>query len=85
MPKKVFQGKIISVKMQKVCVVLVNVPKRHPVYKKSIKNTKRFKASYGTPMREGNIVLIEETRPTSSKVTWKVVRILEDKLSKGGK
>lgn len=85
MPKKVFQGKVISAKMQKVCVVLVNVPKRHPVYNKSIKNTKRFKASYEIPVQVGSAVLIEETRPTSSKVTWKVVQILEDKLSKGGK
>ncbi len=85
MSKKVFQGKVISVKMQKVCVILVNVPKRHPVYKKSIKNTKRFKASYENPVQEGNIVLIEEKRPTSSKVTWRVVQVLEEKLLKGGK
>ncbi len=85
MPKKIFQGKVVSVKMQKVCVILVNVPKRHPVYKKSIKNTKRFKASYENPVQEGNIVLIEEKRPTSSKVTWKVVQVLGEKLLKGGK
>ena len=85
MSKKVFQGKVISVKMQKVCVVLVNVPKRHPVYKKSIKNTKRFRASYDSPVQEGNTVLIEETRPMSKQITWKVIRILDGGLSKGDK
>ena len=85
MPKKIFKGKVVSVKMQKACVVLVNVPKRHPVYKKSIKNTKRFRASYENTVQEGNTVLIEETRPMSKQITWKVIRILDGGLSKGDK
>lgn len=85
MSKKVFKGKVVSVKMQKVCVVLVNVPKRHPVYRKSIKNTKRFKASYEASVQEGNTVLIEETRPMSKQVTWKVIQVLDSELLKGDK
>lgn len=76
MPKKILRGTVVSTKMSKVCVVLVNVPKRHPIYKKNIKNTKRFKAFYDISLKMGDTVVLESTRPISKEVTWKVIEVI---------
>ena len=39
---KTFKGKVVSNKMQKTVVVAVEVPKKHPIYGKNMRNTKRF-------------------------------------------
>lgn len=78
MPKKVLTGKIVSTKMQKTVVVAVDVPKRHPIYKKIMKNTRKFKARDEIGVKEGDIVRIEESRPFSKEVTWKVVEVVEE-------
>ena len=74
MSKKILRGKVVSVKMQKTVVVAVELPKRHPLYGKMVKNTKRFKAHIEEPVNEGDEVIIEETRPISKDVTWRVIR-----------
>ncbi len=76
MPKKILTGEVVSTKMQKTVVVAVDVPKRHPIYKKIIKNTKKFKARDEIGAKEGDIVKIEESRPFSKEVTWVVVEIV---------
>ena len=76
MPKKVFIGKIVSDKMQKTVVVAVDVPKRHPLYTKEVKNTQRFKARNEIGAQLGDTVHIEESRPYSKEVTWKVKEIV---------
>lgn len=78
MPKKTLTGKIVSTKMQKTVVVAVEVPKRHPIYKKIMKNTKKFKARDEIGVNEGDIVRIEESRPFSKEVTWKVIEVVEE-------
>lgn len=75
--KKTLTGKIVSDKMLKTVVVAVEMPKKHPVYKKVIRNTKRFKARNETDAKLGDVVTIEETRPYSRQVTWKVTEIVE--------
>jgi len=77
MPKKILKGKVISNKMQKTVVVAVDVPKIHPVYLKSIKNTRKFKARDEIGVKVGDIVAIEESRPYSKEVSWKVIEVLE--------
>ena len=42
MAQKTLTGKIISDKMQKTVVVAVEIPTRHPIYNKLMKNTKKF-------------------------------------------
>ena len=74
MPKKTLQGKVVSAKMNKTVVVSVELPKRHPVYGKEIKNTRRFKARTETELKEGDFVVIEECNPFSKEVTWKVIK-----------
>lgn len=77
MSKKTFSGKVVSAKMQKTVVVAVEVPKRHPLYGKKIKNTRRFKAHNELGAKEGDLVTIEETRPISKQKSFKVLEIVK--------
>ena len=77
MSSKKFKGKIVSAKMQKTVVVAVELPKRHPIYDKVVKNTRRFKARNEINAVLGNNVLIQEYKPFSKDVTWKVVEVLD--------
>jgi small subunit ribosomal protein S17 len=78
MSAKVFKAKVISNKMQKTVVVAVEMPKKHPIYNKAIKNTKKIKARYDIDIKVGDEVIIEECRPFSKDVSFKVI----DKISK---
>lgn len=73
MPKKVLKGTVSSGKMNKTVVVQVTTTKRHPIYKKLIMTSKKFKARDDLGVQEGDIVSIEECKPLSKSVTWKVV------------
>jgi small subunit ribosomal protein S17 len=77
MPKKIFKGKVVSTKMQKTVVVVVDMPKMHPIYKKAVKYTKRFKARDELGVKLGDTVIIEESKPFSKEVTWKVLEVVE--------
>ncbi|HSX39482.1 MAG TPA: 30S ribosomal protein S17 [Candidatus Saccharimonadales bacterium] len=70
MSKKTFTGKIVSTKMQNAVVVAVELPKRHPMYGKTIKNTRKFKARNETDAKLNDTVVIEETRPLSKEINW---------------
>jgi small subunit ribosomal protein S17 len=70
-------GRVVSNKMQKTIVVAVESLKRHPVYKKSYKWTKKFKAhDEENTARIGDLVLIEETRPLSKEKRWQLIEIM---------
>ncbi len=79
MSAKKYIGKVVSNKMKSTVVVAVELPKRHPVYGKLMKNTKRFKAHSDLPMEVGDLVEIVETRPYSRRVAFKVVKKVEEK------
>ena len=75
--KKTKIGKITSNKMDKTVVVLVETLKRHPLYKKVVKHTKKFKAHDEiNECNLGDIVKIVETRPLSKEKHWRVVEII---------
>ncbi len=78
MPKKILKGKVVSDKMEKTVVVAIDSPKKHPIYTKAVSNTKRYKARDEQGAEVGDIVMIEETKPFSKQVTWKVTEILEE-------
>jgi small subunit ribosomal protein S17 len=70
-------GRVVSNKMQKTIVVAVESLKKHRIYKKTFKVTKRFKVHDETNAANiGDIVRIEETRPLSKEKHWKLVEIL---------
>ncbi len=82
MSKKVFLGKVISHKMQGVVVVAVELPKKHPIYGKEIKNTKKFKAKNVAGSLLKDTVMIEESRPYAKGVTWQVTKVLSSEAVK---
>jgi small subunit ribosomal protein S17 len=70
-------GRVMSDKMQKTIVVAVESIKRHPIYKRTYKETTRFKAHDETNRaRIGDVVRIEETRPLSKEKRWRLVEII---------
>lgn len=71
-------GIVVSDKMQKTVVVLVERTIKHPLYKKILRRSKTFKAhDEGDRCKLGDKVRIEETRPLSKDKNWRVVEILE--------
>jgi len=79
MSVKKYVGKVVSTKMQSTIVVAVELPKKHPIYNKLIKNTKRLKAHYDIPVELGAMVEIIETKPYSKQVAFKVAREVKEK------
>lgn len=71
-------GVVVSDKMDKTVVVAISEKKKHPVYKKTITYTRRFKAH--DEMNEcgvGDTVRIVETRKLSKDKNWRVAEIVE--------
>lgn len=76
--RKVRQGKVVSDKMEKTIVVAVEDRVRHPLYNRTIRKTKKFKAhDEENSCRIGDIVRVMETRPLSKDKRWRVIEILE--------
>ena len=70
-------GKVISNAMDKTVVVAVETPRRHPLYKKTIRRAVKYKAhDEKNQCRLGDIVSIIETRPLSKDKRWRVAEIL---------
>lgn len=70
-------GKVVSAKMQKTIVVVVERLKKHPLYKKYIKHrTKYYAHDERNLAKEGDVVEIEYTRPISKLKRWRLVKIL---------
>ena len=76
--RKVRVGKVVSDKMDKTVVVIVEDRVAHPVYKKIIGRTYRLKAhDENNECRIGDRVRVMETRPLSKDKRWRVVEIIE--------
>ena len=70
-------GKVVSDKMDKTVVVAVDTPKRHPVYKKTIRRAVKYKAhDEKNQCKLGDMVRIVETRPLSRDKRWRVAEII---------
>ena len=76
--RKTRTGVVVSDKMDKTVVVAVIDNVRHPLYKKIVKRTVKFKAHEETnACGIGDTVIIMETRPISKDKRWRVVEIIE--------
>ena len=76
--RKVRVGKVVSDKMDKTVVVAIEDNVKHPLYKKIIKRTVKFKAhDEQNACGVGDKVQIMETRPLSKDKRWRVVEIIE--------
>jgi small subunit ribosomal protein S17 len=71
-------GRVVSDKMDKTVVVAVETYKKHELYHKRIRYTKKFKAhDENNQAKIGDVVRITETRPLSKDKCWRVVEIVE--------
>jgi small subunit ribosomal protein S17 len=71
-------GIVTSAAMQKTITVAVETIKRHPLYKKTLKRTKKFKAhDEENTCNVGDVVRIRETRPLSRTKRWRLVEIVK--------
>lgn len=75
---KVMTGVVVSDKMDKTVVVLVNRLIKHPIYKKYIRRRAKFMAhDEQNTARMGDTVEIIESRPLSKFKRWRLTRIVE--------
>ncbi|MBI2868275.1 MAG: 30S ribosomal protein S17 [Chloroflexi bacterium] len=75
--RKVRVGRVISDKMDKTVVVAVETPRRHRLYRKTIKRDVKYYAHDEKKQYHlGDLVEIKETRPLSRTKRWRVTRLL---------
>lgn len=76
--RKTRTGVVVSDKMDKTIVVAVKDSVQHPLYKKILKRTKKFKAhDENNEAGIGDRVEIMETRKLSKDVNWRLIKIIE--------
>ncbi len=76
-PKKILKGEVISDKMDKTVIVLIESLREHPKYRKKYKITKKYKAhDEKNECKIGDIVEIIGSRPMSKEKRWKVIKKL---------
>lgn len=76
--RKTRTGKVVSDKMDKTIVVLVEDRKAHPLYKKIIKRSYKLKAHDETNQCGiGDRVKVMETRPLSKDKRWRLIEVIE--------
>jgi small subunit ribosomal protein S17 len=75
--RKTKVGRVVSDRMDKTIVVSVERLARHPLYKRVIRLTTKFKAhDEANDARIGDTVLIEESRPLSATKRWRLVSVM---------
>lgn len=71
-------GRVVSNKMEKTIVVVVESLKKHRIYKRTYKQTKRFQVhDEENTCQIGDVVRIEECRPLSKMKRWRLVEIVK--------
>lgn len=76
--KKARVGTVVSDKMDKTVVVAVGRLKKHPLYNKYIRRTKKYKVhDEKNECKAGDTIRFVETRPISKDKNWKLIDIIE--------
>ena len=76
--RKTKVGRVVSDRMDKTIVVSVARLARHPLYKRVVRLTTKFKAhDEANEAHVGDTVLIEESRPLSATKRWRLVEIVQ--------
>lgn len=74
MPRRILQGRVVSDKNDKTITVLVERAFQHPVLKKTVRRTKKYRAhDEVNAAKEGDIVRIIECAPKSRSKRWELV------------
>ncbi len=75
--KKTMTGVVVSNKMDKTVVIKVERRFSHPVFKKVVKTTKKYKVhDEKNECLEGDFIRIQETRPLSKEKRWRLLGII---------
>ncbi|MDP6476908.1 MAG: 30S ribosomal protein S17 [Nitrospinaceae bacterium] len=75
--KKTMTGVVVSNKMDKTVVVRVERKFSHPVFKKVVKTTKKYKVhDEKNECLEGDFIRIQETRPLSKQKRWRLLDVI---------
>ena len=76
--KKIFEGTVTSVKMQKTVVIEIVRKSPHPLYGKLLRRSKKVKADTGDlQLNVGDKVKILETRPISKEKHFRVIEVIK--------
>ena len=76
--RKTKVGRVVSDRMDKTIVVSVERLARHPLYKRVIRLSTKFKAhDEANEARIGDTVLIEESRPLSATKRWRLLSVVQ--------
>lgn len=76
--RKVYQGRVVSDKMDKTIVVVVETYKTHPVYGKRVRYSKKYYVQDdNNEAKVNDIVRIMETRPLSKTKRFRLLEIVE--------
>ena len=79
--RKVYQGRVVSDKMDKTITVVIETKRNHPVYGKRINYSKKLKAhDENNSAKTGDIVRVMETRPLSKDKRFRLVEIVEEAI-----
>jgi len=74
---KQLTGTVVSIKMQKSAVVKVDRTYRHPLYKKTIKKSKKYLVDNQLKVKKGDKVIIQECRPISKSKRFRIIRVIK--------
>ena len=77
--RKVYQGRVVSDKMDKTITVAVETKKNHPIYGKRMNYSKKYKVhDENNTAKVGDIVRIMETRPLSATKRVRLLEVVEE-------
>lgn len=74
---KTFQGVVISDKMILSAVVLVESSFKHPLYKKTVRRSKKYLVENTQKAKTGDLVTIQETRPLSARKRFTITKVIK--------
>lgn len=76
-PAEIFMvGRVVSTKMNKTAVVLVESKKTHPLYGKSYAWSKKYLVDDQLTVGKGDIVIFQKVRPVSKRKHWQITKVL---------
>ena len=77
--RKVYQGRVVSDKMDKTITVAVETKKNHPIYGKRMNYSKKYKVhDENNTAKVGDIMRIMETRPLSATKRFRLLEVVEE-------
>ena len=76
--QRTLPGKVVSNKMDKTIAVLIERAVKHPLYEKYVRRSSKLLAhDEKNECKEGDVVIIESSRPISKRKAWRLQKIVE--------